>query len=214
MAYSVRGVARRYRNFVTGQPINVPNDLVVQPATGVTLSLRQILRLLSAQEFSFPAHECIYTWWAGWQQFWSHIVVRIRIVPNASIGAAALATQMALWKNSIETTWSNRFSCVRSKERACPLTFEVQWVTGGEHHAVNVAPGFGNENKGNWFISTLGSTAAHEFGHMLGLYDEYATATCPSRTPVNTGRIMDNNSGIVDVSYFQRFASPIQSNLV
>lgn len=214
MAYSARGVARRYRNFVTGQPIKIPNDLIVQPASGVTLSLRQILRLLSAQEFSFPAQECIYGWSAGWQQFWSHIVVRIRLVPNPTITAAALTAQMAVWKSSIETTWSNRFSCVRPKERACPVTFEVQWVTSGEHHTVNVAPGAGNENKGNWFISTLGATAAHEFGHMLGLHDEYASATCPNRSPVNTGRIMDNNSNNMDISYFQRFATGIQSNLI
>jgi hypothetical protein len=214
MAYSVRGVARWYRNFVTGEPISIPNDLISQPATGVTLSLRTILRLLAAEERSFPVAECIYGWWAGWQQFWSHVVVRIRLVPDASIAPAALTAAMAVWKNSIETAWSNRFSCVRPGERACPLTFEVDWVTAGWHHSVVVSPGAGNENMGRWFISTAGGTAAHEFGHMLGLPDEYASAICPGRTTVNTGRIMDNNSNNVDIGYFERFARGIQSNLI
>ena len=48
-----------------------------------------------------------------------------------------------------------------------------------------------------WDTSDTADVASHEFGHMLGHPDEYADAACPARNPVNTGTVMDNNSGTV-----------------
>jgi hypothetical protein len=48
-----------------------------------------------------------------------------------------------------------------------------------------------------WDTNDTGNVAAHEFGHMLGHPDEYADATCPSKNPVNTGTVMDDNTETV-----------------
>jgi hypothetical protein len=74
--------------------------------------------------------------------------VRIRVVPAASIPAATLTAQMAVWKTAIENTWGNRSSVVRPGERLYPLTFEVLWVGGSKHRVLNISPGAGRENKG------------------------------------------------------------------
>ncbi len=54
--------------------------------------------------------------------------------------------------------------------------------------------------------------AAHEYGHMHGLVDEYTDINCPSRSPVNTGTVMDNNSNNVPARMMIRFANNIGAN--
>jgi bacillopeptidase F (M6 metalloprotease family) len=49
-----------------------------------------------------------------------------------------------------------------------------------------------------WDTSDSGDVASHEFGHMLGHPDEYASAACPNRSPVNTGTVMDDNTEVVE----------------
>jgi M6 family metalloprotease-like protein len=65
-----------------------------------------------------------------------------------------------------------------------------------------------------WDTADTGNVAAHEFGHMLDLPDEYTDTDCPARNPVNTGTVMDNNSNNVPNRMMQRIANNIGSNVV
>jgi M6 family metalloprotease-like protein len=65
-----------------------------------------------------------------------------------------------------------------------------------------------------WDTADTGNVAAHEFGHMLGLPDEYIDTDCPARNPVNTGTVMDNNSNNVPNRMMQRIANNIGTNVV
>jgi len=49
-----------------------------------------------------------------------------------------------------------------------------------------------------WDTNDSGDVASHEFGHMLGLVDEYPDPNCPNRSPVNTGTVMDDNTEVVE----------------
>ncbi len=149
---------------------------------------------------SFSVSECIYGWTAAYQQRGTTITVRIRLAADAGISAETMATLRTRWKNGIEDKWSSRFGCCLSPGciGRCRLNFVVEWVTSGEHHAVRVRQGPARSNMTTWDTDDTGDVASHEFGHMLGHPDEYTDSNCPSRSPVNTGTVMDDNTEVVE----------------
>jgi hypothetical protein len=206
MAISLRGVTRRYKGITAGFSVNT--------VFGKGF-LRSKLDQLARQQHSFAMTECIFGWTAAFEQTWSHIIIRIMLNPDAGISNATMNTLRNTWSNGIQTTWSNRWGVGHVGEVTCPLTFEVQWVTTNQHHIVRVRSGSGRANMGTWFTNDSGNVAAHEFGHMLGLVDEYSEpSVCPNRSPVNTGTVMDNNSNVVPARMMTRFANNIGSSVV
>jgi hypothetical protein len=215
MALSLRGVARRYGD-ITGS-FSVSQSIFNGNTSG-GVSLRSRLTDMARKESSFGVSECIYNWTASFQQIWSHIIVRIRLNSDAGIPIATMNTLRTTWQTGIQSTWSNQWGCGRPGEATCSLTFEVQWVGNNEHHVVQIRQcpqgTFCQTNKGLWHTGDTGAVAAHEFGHMLGNSDEYADTSCPSRNPVNSGTIMDNNSNNIPARLMQRFADNLGSNIV
>lgn len=78
------------------------------------------------------------------------------------------------WFDHIRTIW-NRFDAVGGTGERLAVTFDPQTVSSGEDNVVRIRPGEGRSDAGNWFAEDPDSdtTAAHEFGHMIGLEDEY-----------------------------------------
>jgi hypothetical protein len=211
MALSLRGIARRYGG-VSG------NFSVIDRIFGGAISGRESLRnrlvAMARTEYSFSVSECIYGWTASFEQIWSLIRVRIRLNPDTGISNNTMNNLRNTWQNGIENTWSNRWGVGRHGEISLPFVFDVQWVTNNQHHTVRVRTGPDRSNMTTWDTNDTGGVAAHEFGHMLGHDDEYTDSNCPSRSPVNTGTVMDNNSQNVPSRLVQRFANNIGSNVV
>jgi hypothetical protein len=116
------------------------------------------------------------------------------------------------WESGIEDLWStDRFSV--------PILFNVDWVKlnwvkPNYDHLVTVRRGPGNWNLRTWYTgnpSGWGSSyheeiAAHEFGHMIGLFDEYEGSPLdPSTARVNTGGLMDTLDGSTLDHYYEAF---------
>lgn len=152
------------------------------------------------QEVSFDVSECVYDWTAAYSQRGTTITVRIRLDPDADVSAATMTTLRDRWRTGIEQKWSGHFGCCTAPGciGRCTLNFRVEWVDSDEHHVVRVRTGPGGTNKGLWHTTDSGNVASHEFGHMLGHPDEYSSDTCPRRSPVNTGTVMDDNSEVVE----------------
>lgn len=209
---SLRGIARRYRGITGG--FSVVRDIFrISSITG-RVSLRSRLESMARKNHSFRVSECIYGWSAAFEQTWTHIRIRIRLNPDTGIPAATMNNLRTTWNNGIENTWSDQWGCGLSGELTCSLTFEVQWVTTNQHHTVRVRQGPARSNMTTWDTNDTGAVAAHEFGHMLGLVDEYSDTNCPNRSPVNTGTVMDNNSANVPARMMRRFADNIDSIVV
>jgi hypothetical protein len=157
------------------------------------------------QEISNSVSECVYSWTSAYAQRGTDITVRIRLDFDSGISAATQTTLMNTWRTGIETKWSGHFGCCTSPGciGRCVLNFHVEWVTSGEHHRVRVRVGPARSSMTLWDTSDTGDVASHECGHMLGWPDEYSDTACPSRTPVNTGTVMDDNTEVV-----QRLCQP------
>jgi hypothetical protein len=148
-------------------------------------------------EQAWNVSECVYGWKAGYRQEWTAITVRIQLSPDAGISAATMNTLRTTWRTAIINKWSNRFACRAGNGERQNITFDVQWVTANPHHNVRVRAGPARSNMLTWDTNDTGDVASHEFGHMLGLVDEYADSNCPARSPVNTGTVMDDNTEVV-----------------
>ena len=89
MAISVKGVARHYRGIAGGFSVNA--------AFGKGF-LRPKLVALARQNHQFNFSECIYGGTAAFEQTWSHIIIRIRLNPDAGISDATMNTLKSTWR--------------------------------------------------------------------------------------------------------------------
>jgi hypothetical protein len=173
-------------------------------------------RLFTGNEVSQSRSECIYSWTVRYliteeSDCRLNLVVRIRLQPDAGITPAQLQTAQTTWEPAIEQAWTGQFPLRRSTGHcACEryaVSLDVQWVTSGEHHVVQVHAGSGRADMGNFFLNSTGGTAAHEVGHMLGNPDEYADPACPNRNVTSDNSIMQTSQrGTVRPRHYQGFA--------
>ena len=176
---------------------------------------------VGATEMSRSVSECIFSWTSAYRQEGTHTIVRIRLDPDSNVTNQEIQNLRNTWEQAIENKWGNRFACCCSKfaktTLTCPnwsgLTFDVQWVNNNPHHTVRVRRGPARSNMLTWDTNDSGDVASHEFGHMLGLVDEYADATCPARSPVNTGTVMDDNTEVVE-RHVEHFCGLLNENAV
>jgi hypothetical protein len=131
---------------------------------------------------------------------------KINLAPQG--GLVITNAMKSSWKNEIEGYWNNVFAahrkkCKRGKNCDCNnhcCKFDIKivcsFVASGQHTTVDVHPGActGPWGSASWWYSTTWwenksanvptSVRAHEFGHNMGLFDEYkGGATAPSVDP-------------------------------
>ncbi len=103
--------------------------------------------------------------------------VRIRFVPTRRLRRQGVdpAPTIAFWLAAIQNIW-NRFNVVNEESgESLAVTFVPLSVRSGADNRVNVHPGSDRADAENWYVDDPdgANTAAHEFGHMIGLEDEY-----------------------------------------
>lgn len=139
--------------------------------------------------------------------------------PLPALGAAVSAQDKLAMKTDIEGKLSNKHlfhrkkckrgdACDCNKKHGCckiRVKVVVDFVEAGEHHQVNLFQGPGRANATNWTrVKTRDNSYAHETGHLLAWYDEYAggaVGTAP-RWKVQVPVIMNTGLGVPKEYYW------------
>ncbi|REK07903.1 MAG: PEP-CTERM sorting domain-containing protein [Planctomycetota bacterium] len=102
-----------------------------------------------------------------------HVEVDFLFDAGLGWGDAEKAAYKAGIESGIEAIWNGQYS-IRDNGTGLlyPLTVDVA-TTGPFNQVVVLHPGDGPTNLYNWYENDTYVINAHEFGHMLGLYDEY-----------------------------------------
>lgn len=211
---SVKGVLRRH----LGSTGDVSLRSVLFPAPLPVMSLRSRLEALAWTERAYQRHEpndpLPFRWTARYTQTWTRIHVRIELKPDNDAQDALDDRLRDIWEAGIEDAWNGRYWARASGELACRFSFAVVWVEADAHHTVRVKvddPGGPppNTNMTHWYTSNEGLMVAHEYGHMIGKFDEYEDDDAPGREQVETGTLMDNKTCNFSPRQFTRFAQDL-----
>jgi serralysin len=85
-----------------------------------------------------------------------------------------------IWETGTERIWNNKVF-FDDGTTLIPVELRFDFVASGQHQSVEVHAGSGGADMANWYQTPAGwgpdyhdEIAAHEVGHMLGNFDEYA----------------------------------------
>jgi len=101
------------------------------------------------------------------------------VVTRVQLTGDAAGDTVRVWEEGIERLWNDRFALVEGS-KSYPVRFDVQFVETGGDHQVAVHDGHGLHDVLNWYLDSpwgpdyQDELAAHEFGHMIGAFDEFA----------------------------------------
>jgi len=122
--------------------------------------------------------------------------VAINLIPARGIRRPELERVKPLWEQGIERIWSNKFALETTQGRRYPIVVDVSFRGPKFHHEVIVRPGSGPSDELNWNILDNPELVAHEFGHMISMYDEYEKgALAPQGAVIDPDSIMTSNPG-------------------
>lgn len=177
---------------------------------------------------NLAAHNTNYVWNYGYELTFdgSFINADIQIAfdwTNSGVSDTQVqAAHMSLWEQNIEHWWNGRYEVVKDDKWYFPIFFDVTFDGYSNYNYdqhVSVLPGSGRANISEWYLTDDPQTNAHEFGHMLGLYDEYwLGALNPATEETDYLNLMGANPGTLDLgggledyyfSYFQGWLDSI-----
>jgi len=125
-----------------------------------------------------------FEWRTKYEILYRRSELRIRVRIKFS-GETPTAAHKQIWRDGIANRWNGKFHIENDHRLA--LVFEPIFTEVLAHHTVKLhKPPIVRENSSNWYVgptansdpskppdTTTGDTAAHEFGHLVGLEDEY-----------------------------------------
>jgi peptidoglycan hydrolase-like protein with peptidoglycan-binding domain len=101
-------------------------------------------------------------------------ITATRMLVTVKVNFTGLAPPAA-WFGHVPAVWNQYQGVDPATNRKMPIDFEMVRGSGGDAVTIAVNPGTGRANAGNWFVgdANAASTVPHEYGHLIGLQDEY-----------------------------------------
>lgn len=106
-------------------------------------------------------------------KLYKHVEIDFEFDAGLDWNDAQKAAYKAGIEAAIEGIWNNKFAIKDKDGKHYALTVDVTTTGPSFNQTVNVKKGTGRADMLHWYETDTGSINAHEFGHMLGLYDEY-----------------------------------------
>lgn len=153
------------------------------------------------QRFVIPVAAANHKSWRAGFDMWAdkqavHLEVAIHLLAQPGISRVRLEQVKTGWRQAIGQAWNHRFAVRLSNGEQLPLFIDVRWDAVSPNHEVIVRKGNGAPDQHNWFYRNRPAMIAHEFGHMLGAYDEYpGGAVAPGGMPHDGDNLMRSASG-------------------
>lgn len=151
-----------------------------------------------------------YAWRYTYREAFIDNAIRVD-VDLTFVGATLTDALWSTWERGIESIWStDRFSV--------PILFNVDRVsdTSAYDYLVKVQAGSGRSDMGHWYAQDFfaAHTAAHEFGHMIGRFDEYFGSGLDPETHLITNGLMGNSRfGETLDAYYEPFLNWYEARL-
>ena len=140
-----------------------------------------------------------YGWWAKYEVTFAgsecRLNVKLRLVPGTGVSAADVARIERQTSEAVTRIWDRRFIITdTTAKKHYALRVGITYVTSGEHLAVNLHKGSGHADLSNWYVDGAANSRAHEFGHQLGLKDEYVSASATNRATATSPGVFKDHS--------------------
>jgi hypothetical protein len=136
------------------------------------------------------------------------VYVAIHVIHTTGVTKLELDGAKRKWEKAIEGTWSHQFAIRTSSGQQYPIIVDAAFKGPRFHHDVIVRPGGGKSDELNWNILDSSAVVAHEFGHMVGAFDEYkGGALDPRSRMIDATSIMTSNptAGVTYARHYQEF---------
>ncbi|MFQ5514855.1 MAG: hypothetical protein ACE5FG_10475 [Myxococcota bacterium] len=99
--------------------------------------------------------------------------VGIHLVPDGSTRRLQVDLRKAEWERGIEKVWDRAFGLAIAPGVVFPIRVDASFRGPHFHHTVIVRNAPPAIDQLNWSWRSPPPVIAHEFGHMIGVYDEY-----------------------------------------
>jgi peptidoglycan hydrolase-like protein with peptidoglycan-binding domain len=118
------------------------------------------------------------------------------------------------WTGFVQAKW-NRFAAQNAANEKVNIDFHLVSGSGPDAHDVLVKTGTGRANAGTWFLGDThaADTVPHEFGHLIGLSDEYQLHSGDYRTVTGHEPTVGDAAGPAGVTAAQ-MAQHIQTQMI
>ncbi len=124
-------------------------------------------RTVSYQENRSPP----FGWHVGY--LLSYVGAVFQITERIRLTGVDASGVVGAWETEIQSVWNQKVFLFGAG-RLYEVKLDVQFVGSGENNVVEVHDGSGRANATDWYLVSNQNTAAHEVGHLLGAFDEYA----------------------------------------
>jgi hypothetical protein len=122
------------------------------------------------------------------------LTINVKLNPEGGITEDQLREFRIRVRSRFSLMWDSKFIFHEHRtilsDRDWLVRPEVKFVDSGQHLNVTLHKGKGADNRQNWYIDSPDYTQVHEVSHQMGLLDEYADVTVPSRKVYDDHSIM------------------------